>query len=85
MKKKLPTLKTDKQAEKLLDQDLSGFLHKGNFQSVRFEFMPKTAKVNLRVSAPLLKAIKRRAKRVSLPYQRYIRQLLERDLAQPEA
>jgi len=80
MKRKLPEIKTDKQAEALLDKDLSDFLHKGNFKAARFEFLPKTAKVNLRVSAPLLAAIKKRARKASVPYQRYIRQLLELDV-----
>jgi predicted DNA binding CopG/RHH family protein len=79
-KKSIPPLKTDKAAENFLRQDLSDYLHAENFASASFEFLPKTENINLRVPAPLLKAIKQRAKRVSMPYQRYIRHILEREV-----
>lgn len=84
MKRSLPPIKNDKDAEALLEQDLSDYLHEGNFQAAKFEFMPKTAKINLRVPEPLLKVIKKRAKNASMPYQRYMRQLLEHGLAATE-
>lgn len=83
MKKSMPPIKSDEAAEALLKKDLSEYMHAGNFQRVTFEFLPKTETINLRVPAPLLSAIKRKAKRISMPYQRYIRQVLERELHTP--
>jgi predicted DNA binding CopG/RHH family protein len=81
MKKKLPVLKTDEEAEAFLERDLSDYLHAGNFKSaqwMRFEFKPKQKSVNLRISGELLDAVRKRAKTQGIPYQRYIRQALER-------
>jgi predicted DNA binding CopG/RHH family protein len=77
MKKKVPTLKTDEEAEAFLEQDLSD-LDFSQFKPVQFEFRPKQKTVNLRISAELLSAVRASAKRQGIPYQRYIRQALER-------
>ena len=77
MKKKLPRLKSDKQAEEFVEKadlteyDLSGM------RPLRFEFQPKTERVNMRLPTPLLDAVKARAKSQGMPYQRFIRQALE--------
>ena len=77
MKKHLPELKSDSEAEDfvassdLTDYDLS------TMQIVRFEFQPKTERVNMRLPRPLLDAIKATAASVGVPYQRFIRQALE--------
>ncbi len=77
MKKKLPRLKTDKEAERfvatadLTQYDLSAM------QKVRFEFERKDMRVNMRLPEALLKAVKRKAAKSGIPYQRYIRQVLE--------
>ena len=78
MRKKFPVLKTDEEAEAFLQQDLSDYLHAGNFKPMRFEFQPKNKSVNLRMPKSLLKAVQANAKREGIPYQRYIRQALER-------
>ena len=81
MKKKFPVLKTDEEAEAFLEQDLTDYLHAGNLKSaqwVRFEFKPKQKSLNLRISDELLDAVRKNAKREGIPYQRYIRQALER-------
>ncbi|MEX0752298.1 MAG: CopG family antitoxin [Xanthobacteraceae bacterium] len=44
----------------------------------RFEFAPKTARVNMRLPENLLKAVKAKAAKQGVPYQRFIRQALER-------
>jgi predicted DNA binding CopG/RHH family protein len=81
MKKKIPTFKSDKQAENfvatanLADYDLSGA------QFVRFELMRKDKSVNLRLPEQLLEAVRSRAKRAGIPYQRYIRMAIERALS----
>jgi predicted DNA binding CopG/RHH family protein len=82
MKKKFPVLKSDEEAEVFLQQDLSDYLHTGNFAPYRFEFKPKGKSINLRISKELLKQVQNRAKRAGIPYQRYIRQALERAVAQ---
>ena len=82
MKRKVPRFKTDEEAEAFLEQDLSD-LDFSQFKSVhfRFEFQPKTKSINLRLSEDLLNTIRARAKREGIPYQRYIRQTLERAIA----
>jgi predicted DNA binding CopG/RHH family protein len=77
MKKKLPVLLSDEAAEKFVDNaDLSGYDLSG-MEMVRFEFQPKTERVNMRLPRPLLDAVKASAAKAGLPYQRFIRQALE--------
>ena len=78
--KKLPTFKSDRDAERFVDRaDLSQFdLSGGEF--VRFELKPKDRSVNLRLPGELLEAVRKRAKRAGLPYQRFIRMALEEAL-----
>jgi predicted DNA binding CopG/RHH family protein len=77
MKKKLPRLDSDDAAEAfvanadLTEYDLSGM------KMVRFEFQPKTERVNMRLPRPLLDAVKAAANKAGMPYQRFIRQALE--------
>ena len=77
MKGKLPKLAGDKAAERfvatsdLTECDLSGM------RMVRFEFQPKTERVNMRLPRPLLDAVKATAAKAGVPYQRFIRQALE--------
>jgi len=76
-KRKVPELLTDEAAEAFLEQDLSD-LDFSQFKPVRFEFAKKAARVNMRLPQPLLDAVKARAKARGIPYQRYIRDVLER-------
>jgi predicted DNA binding CopG/RHH family protein len=55
---------------------LSGFKH------VKFEFEPKAAALNLRLPQNLLDALKAKAKAQGIPYTRYVRLVLEKDIAQ---
>lgn len=77
-KKKIPTFGTDKDAEAfvaradLTEYDLS------DVRPVRFEFEKKAARVNMRLPQRLLDAVKRRAEQRGIPYQRFIREALER-------
>jgi predicted DNA binding CopG/RHH family protein len=80
MKKKVPRLKTDKQAEAFLTQDLSG-LDFSQFKPVKFEFEKKDDQINMRVPKPLLAAVKARARARGIPYTRFIRETLERAIA----
>ena len=71
---------TDEEAEAFLMQDLSD-LDFSQFKRMHFEFEKKEAQVNMRVPQPLLDAVKGRAKALGIPYTRYIRMLMERDVA----
>lgn len=76
--KKLRTFKSDRDAERFVDRaDLSQFDLSGG---VRFELKPKDRSVNLRLPGELLEAVRKRAKRAGLPYQRFIRMALEEAL-----
>ena len=77
MKRKIPTFKTDREAELLVDTadlkeyDLSGA------SPIRFEFEKKNTRVNMRLPEPLLEAVKDSARARGIPYQRFIREALE--------
>ncbi len=78
MKKRLPRLASNKAAEEfvatadLSRYDLSGMV------PVRFEFQPKTERVNMRLSKDLLNSVKESAAKTGVSYQRFIRLALER-------
>ena len=58
MKKKLPSLDSDEAAERFISTtDLSEYDLAG-MEMVRFEFQPKTERVNMRLPRPLLDAVK---------------------------
>ena len=85
MKKKLPRLRTDKEAEDFVAHaDLTQY-DLSVMRTVQFEFAPKAARVNMRLPANLLKAVKTTAAHRGVPYQRFIRQALERAVAGAEA
>jgi predicted DNA binding CopG/RHH family protein len=84
MKKKVPHFKTDEEAEAFLEQDLTDYLHAENFKPMHFEIRPKEKSVNLRMSEALLDAVRESAKREGVPYQRFIRHVLERAVTQPQ-
>ena len=76
MKKKWPVLLTDEEAERFVaEADLTEY----DFgEMVPFEFTPKDQRVNMRLPGDLLAAVKAKAKARGLPYQRFIREVLER-------
>jgi predicted DNA binding CopG/RHH family protein len=78
--KKVPEFKTDAEAEAFLDQDLSD-LDFSQFKPTRFEFERKAGRLNMRLPEALLDAVKTRARQRGIPFTRYIRELIERDLA----
>jgi predicted DNA binding CopG/RHH family protein len=67
---------TDEEAERFLARDLSG-LDFTEFKPVRFEFEAKDERVNMRLPKTLLTAVKDTASQAGIPYQRFIRQVLE--------
>ncbi len=78
----MPSLPSDEAAEDFVSRadlssyDLSGFKH------AKFEFEPKAAALNLRLPQNLLDALKAKAKAQGIPYTRYVRLVLEKDIAQ---
>ena len=88
MSKKLPTFKTDEEAIAFLEQDdLSDYIDrknlvraKVNFDQPRFEELPKTENLHIRFSKPLLDAVKSKAAAQGIPYQKYIRRVVEASL-----
>ena len=77
----IASLKTDAHAEQfvakadLSQNDLSGF------KATRLEFEPKAAALNMRWPQKLLDAPKLKAQAQGMPYTRYVRLLLENDVA----
>lgn len=61
MERKVPRMTTDQEAAAFLEQDFSN-LDFSQFKPVRFEFETKAARLNMRLAAPLLDAVKARAK-----------------------
>ena len=80
MKRRVPRFRTDEEAEVLLEQDLSD-LDLSQFKPVRFEFEKKAGRVNMRLPEPLLAAVKEHARARGIPYQRFIRVVLEQAVA----
>ena len=76
---KVPVMKTDEELEAFLDQDLSD-LDFSQFKPANFEFAAKDARVNMRLPESLVSAIKGEAAVEGIPYQRYIRRVLEQSL-----
>jgi len=83
-RKKLPVVRSDRAAESLVNHaDLTRY-DLSRMRPVRFEFAPKSARLNMRLPEDLLTAVKDAAAESGVPYQRFIRQLLERALAEPK-
>ena len=77
MPRHAPKLTTDEEAESFLAQDRSG-LDFAQFKPATFEFAPKSERVNMRLPKTLLDAVKQSATDAGMPYQRFIRHVLER-------
>ena len=78
--KRVPEFKSDAEAEEFVDKaDLTDYDF-SEFAPTRFEFDKKTAQVNLRMPQRLVSAIKDRARARGIPYQRFIREALEKAL-----
>ncbi len=81
MSKKFPDLKSDEEADAwlqaadLTEYDLSGM------KKVRFELAPKDTSISLRLPAALLAILKAEAAQANMPTQRFIRLMIEAQLA----
>lgn len=79
--KPMPPLDSDAAAEAFVaTADLSQYDLSG-FKPMRFEIEPKSASLNMRLPAALLAALKAKANAKGIPYTRYVRMLLETDVA----
>ena len=77
--RQVPLMTTDEEVEAFLEQDLSD-LDFSQFKPANFEFAIKDARVNMRLPESLVNAIKGKAAVEGIPYQRYIRRVLEQSL-----
>jgi predicted DNA binding CopG/RHH family protein len=85
MKKKIPSFKSDAEAEHFVDTaDLSEYDLAG-FKPFTFEFTRKSAQLNMRIPVDLLAAVKAHARKRGMPYTRLIRETLEQSLAKATA
>jgi predicted DNA binding CopG/RHH family protein len=77
MKKKLPRFRSDREAENFVEKaDLTEYDLTG-MRPLRFEFQPKSERINMRLPPQLLEAVRASASKAGMPYQRFIRQVLE--------
>jgi predicted DNA binding CopG/RHH family protein len=80
--KQIPNYKNDKEAEDFVDNaDLSKY-DLSIFKPANFEFERKNVQVNMRLPEAQLLAIKQEAKVRNMPYQRFMRELLQNGLNQ---
>jgi predicted DNA binding CopG/RHH family protein len=83
VKKPFPEFKSDEEAEQFVDKaDLSDYDF-SDFKPFSFEFEAKSKSVTMRLPESLLMAVKDKAARQGIPYQRLIRQTLEREVQTP--
>ncbi len=75
---KLPRLTTDRQAEQFIAASDLTHYDLSPLKAAQFEFAAKEARINMRLPGELLSAVKRAAQQRGMPYQRFIRQTLER-------
>ena len=78
MKKKFPKFKTDAAAEAFVaNADLSEYDFT-DMVPMRFELRRKDKSVSLRLPEQLLDAVRKNAKRIGIPYQRFMRLAIEK-------
>lgn len=77
-RRRMPALESDAEAERFVDNaDLTQY-DLSTFEPMQFEFGRKDARVNMRLPEQLLSVLKEHARRRGIPYQRFIREALER-------
>jgi predicted DNA binding CopG/RHH family protein len=79
-RKALPHFATDEEAERFVDEaDLTDDDLTGG-RPMHFKFERKTVQVNMRMPESLVRAVKARAAERGIPYQRFIREAIEKAL-----
>lgn len=77
MKKKFPDFKTDKDAEIFIEKvDLAEYDF-SDMTPVSFELKRKDKSISIRLPEQLLEAVRRNAKSMGIPYQRFMRLAIE--------
>ena len=84
MKKRIPSFKTDRAAAAFVDKAALTKNALSGAQLTRFEKKPKDKSINLRLSGELYSAVRKRAARAGVPYQRFIRLTLEQAIGAPK-
>lgn len=79
--KPMPSLRSDAEAEEFVETAVLSEYDLSGFKPMRFEVEPKAASLNMRLPSSLLDAVKAKAKAQGIPYTRYVRMLLEADVA----
>lgn len=78
--KPIPEFHNDEEAENFVEEaDLTQY-DLSRFSPVRFEFEKKAARINMRLPESLLTAVKTQAQARGIPYQRFIREAVEKAL-----
>jgi predicted DNA binding CopG/RHH family protein len=76
-------LRSDAEAERFVEKaDLTKYDF-AQMTPIRFEFEKKERTLNMRLPQSLLDALKRKASRAGVPFTRYVRMLIERDVTKP--
>jgi len=79
--KQFPHFETDEEMEHFIDTaDLSEYDFSG-FVPMKFELRKKDARINMRIPAAQLVAVKNAAANEGIPYQRFIRDAIDTALA----
>ena len=79
-KRKFPEFKTDAEAGRFVATAALSEYDFSDMRPMRFELRRKDKTVSLRLPGPLLDAVRQRAERAGMPYQRFIRMAVERAL-----
>jgi predicted DNA binding CopG/RHH family protein len=75
---------TDEEAERFVATAELSEYDFSDMKPMRFELKRKDKSINLRVPDDLLNALRARAQKEGMPYQRFIRMVLERALLRPK-
>ena len=78
MSKHLPKMKSDEAVKDFIATDMSEYISSQNFSAMSFEFAAKDKSITLRMSEQLLKKVRNIAKQHHTPYQKVIRQAIEK-------
>jgi predicted DNA binding CopG/RHH family protein len=78
MKKKFPKFKSDAEAEAFVDKANLSEYDFSDMVPMRFELRRKDKSVSLRLPERLLDAVRAKAKRIGIPYQRFMRLAIEK-------
>jgi predicted DNA binding CopG/RHH family protein len=76
--KRLPRLSRNRAVEHFVADGDLGRYDLSSMRLVKYELAPKEARINMRLPGALLDAVKVAARRQGMPYQRFVRQALER-------